>query len=219
MSPGLKSVSIGPMPKDIPIIHGLVPMLTICPSLGCNLVYSTEQNIFGTVLYTHNTPWLLPLTAQKLCNAQSEALSKGYRLLILDAYRPLAVQRKMWDFHPDANFVAHPDRGSNHNRGAAVDVRLLDLEGNILEMPSDFDEFSNRASHDWESPYPQANQNRISLRTLMEDAGFRAYDAEWWHYNDPESLTQPLLDEPLDVLEQALISFNNSNRKSAEFTK
>jgi D-alanyl-D-alanine dipeptidase len=192
------------MSKDLPMIHGLVPMLRACPTLGCELVYSTKENIFGTVLYTSNTPWLLPLTAQKLCNAQSEAISLGFRLLILDAYRPLGVQKLMWDFHPDANFVAPPQRGSNHNRGAAVDVRLTDLAGIMLDMPSDFDEFSERASHHWQSPNPQANVHRQTLKSLMEEAGFQSYHAEWWHYNDPDSLSEPLLDIPLEVLEREI---------------
>lgn len=202
-----KSVSIGPMSKDLPIIHGLVPMLAACPTLGCRLVYSTNHNIFGTVLYSTNTPWLLPLTAQKLCNAQSDAMGQGFSLLILDAYRPLAVQKQMWKFHPDANFVAPPERGSNHNRGAAVDVRLTNLEGTLLEMPSDFDEFTEQASHHWLSSNPQANLHRQILRSLMEEAGFHAYDAEWWHYNDPDSLAQPLLDIPLEVLERELVGW------------
>ena len=62
--------------------------------------------------------------------------------MIWDAFRPLAVQRKMWSLIPDERFVANPDNdNANHCKGNAVDVTLADLDGNLLPMPTEFDHF------------------------------------------------------------------------------
>jgi D-alanyl-D-alanine dipeptidase len=67
-------------------------------------------------------------------------------------------------------------------------------------MPSDFDEFSERASHLYQGGDRAALARRDELRSFMEGAGFRPYDAEWWHYTDPESRAGPLIDAPLSGL-------------------
>jgi len=47
-------------------------------------------------------------------------------------------------------FVADPRIGSKHNRGCAVDLSIYDLKtGKTVPMPSDFDEFTERASPDY----------------------------------------------------------------------
>ncbi len=181
---------------------GLVHVLDLCPSLIVDLSYARPNNMFGARLYECNEAWLLRETAVKLADAAALASERRHRIIVLDAYRPLAVQRHMWSIHPDETFVAPPERGSFHNRGAAVDVWLADEHGVRLPMPSDFDEFSHRASHEYSGGDVLALRNREVLKTCMESAGFTAYRAEWWHYNDTEQLERPLLNRSLCALHE-----------------
>lgn len=180
--------------------HGLVNLSSACPGIIIDMRYATTRNFFKTRLYDHDGAWLLAEAARKLAVAAGRVAALGYRLVVLDAYRPLSAQARMWDIKPDDTFVAPVSRGSNHNRGAAVDVTLADAAGNELPMPSDFDEFSERASHQYRGGDPAALARRDQLRSCMEQAGFKAYDAEWWHYTDPDSKTGPLIDIPLSEL-------------------
>ena len=172
--------------------------------------YATERNFFKVRLYDGDSAWLLAGAASKLAKAVGLAAERGLRLVVLDAYRPLSVQARMWEILPKEGFVAPPSRGSNHNRGAAVDVSLADAQGQELPMPSVFDEFSERASHTYTQGDAVALRNRDELRLCMERAGFRSYIAEWWHYNDPESLDCPLIDITLSALEASSLDSGGS---------
>lgn len=183
--------------------YGLVNVEEACPGVLVDMRYATDRNFFRTRLYDGAGAWLLAGAARKLAAAAGRAAERGFKLVVLDAYRPLSVQARMWDIMPDEDFVAPVSRGSNHNRGAAVDVTLAGADGRELPMPSEFDEFSERASHLYSGGDPAALAGRDALRAVMEEAGFRSYAAEWWHYTDPESKTGPLIDAPLSELETA----------------
>lgn len=180
---------------------GLVRVRDVCPDVRIDMRYATDDNFFGARLYDGTDAWLLASAARKLGIAAASATDRGYTLVVLDAYRPLSVQARMWDILPDPDFVAPMSPGSIHNRGAAVDVTLAAADGVELVMPSAFDEFSERASHLYADGDPVARANRDTLRHCMELAGFRPYEAEWWHYIDPECKDSPLLDIPLSRLE------------------
>ncbi len=175
-------------------LAGLVDLEERIPEILLDMRYATERNHFGRSFYASSGAWLLEGAASRLAAASAIAARRGRRLVVLDAYRPLSVQKSMWEFMPDEDFVAPPARGSAHNRGAAVDLTLADGEGRQLPMPSSFDEFSERASHSWNSGDPAALANRDELRSILEQAGFRAYGKEWWHYTDPDLRNAPLLD-------------------------
>ena len=64
---------------------------------------------------------------------------------VYDCYRPMAVQHKFWKLVPDERYVANPAKGSRHNRGAAVDLTLVDRSGQELPMPTPFDDFTDKA--------------------------------------------------------------------------
>lgn len=179
---------------------GLVPAAAFYPRLVVDLRYAGSRNFFGRALYDRAEAWLLEGAARKLAAAAQAVAAAGYGLALLDAYRPLRVQAAMWEILPDGDFVAPPERGSSHNRGAAVDVTLLGADGSPVPMPSEFDEFSERASHAYEGGPAAALEARRFLRTCMEAAGFVAYEAEWWHYVDPEGRGRPLLDLSFDEL-------------------
>jgi D-alanyl-D-alanine dipeptidase len=191
--------------------HGLVPLHRACPTVRVDLRYATELNFFKTRLYDDDSAWLLEPTARKLSKAAALAAARDLVIVVLDAYRPLAVQDLMWSILPDADFVAPSTRGSIHNRGAAVDVTLAYSDGRLVAMPSEFDDFSERASHAYQGAEASetkaleaaALEARDFLRACMESAGFKAYEAEWWHYTDPDTREFPLLNLSLSQLAAA----------------
>ena len=176
---------------------GLVDVQMLDPTIRVHLVYSTEDNFLGRVLYTDIHRALLhPTMATKVAAAQ-QALHQerpDLDLLILDAARPLSVQYQM--FHvvagtPQNRYVANPKKGPGmHNYGAAVDVTLVDHEGNWLPMGSDFDHFGPESHIDNEAHLlvtgkitQEEYDNRRLLRRIMRQQGLLPLTSEWWHYN------------------------------------
>jgi D-alanyl-D-alanine dipeptidase len=102
------------------------------------------------------------------------------------AYRPWYITKVFWNATPEAqhDFVADPAQGSRHNRGCAVDLTLFDRRtGQPVVMPSLYDEFSPRASADYQGGTADARGRRDRLRRAMEAEGFAVYEAEWWHFD------------------------------------
>jgi D-alanyl-D-alanine dipeptidase len=96
------------------------------------------------------------------------------------------VTKIFWDSTPEEKraFVADPRLGSRHNRGCAVDLTLFDLKtGQPLKMPSDYDDFSERAHPDYKGGTIEERRNRDMLRAAMEAEGFTVYENEWWHFD------------------------------------
>jgi serine beta-lactamase-like protein LACTB len=88
--------------------------------------------------------------------------------------------------------------GSRHNRGCAVDLTLCELaNGNQVEMPSGYDEFTVRAYPNWPGGTARQRWHRDLLRRAMERAGFAVYEYEWWHFDARDWQLYPVLDESL----------------------
>ena len=85
--------------------------------------------------------------------------------------------------------MSHPVTGTRaHCRGNAVDLTLYDLEtGQLLPMPTVFDNFSALADRDYSDCTPEAAENARLLEQIMEKHGFKPYKAEWWHFTDTDS--------------------------------
>jgi D-alanyl-D-alanine dipeptidase len=97
----------------------------------------------------------------------------------------MSAHEKMWDACPDPNFVALPKKGSNHSRGIAVDVTLVDIKtGKEVEMPTKFDDFSEKARIDYNKGITEdAKKHRNLLQQTMKDHNFIPYSREWWHFS------------------------------------
>jgi D-alanyl-D-alanine dipeptidase len=107
----------------------------------------------------------------------------------------------MWEKFPKPGYVANPRRGSNHNRGAAVDLTLTTLDGREVEMPTPYDSFERAAHQGYTGGTLEAREHRKLLRSAMESAGFGINRSEWWHYDAPGALKLPVRDEPLVAVE------------------
>ena len=164
----------------------LVPLDLFLPEAVVDLRYAGTDNFTGQRIYESGEAFLRYGTVKKLKSAAKALKGYGLRLKILDAYRPAAAQRKLWEVCPDPRFVADPAKGSDHTRGSAIDLTLCTPDGTELEMPSAYDEFSDRARRDHTNCTENAKKNVLLLEKSMRDAGFLPYEEEWWHYTDSD---------------------------------
>lgn len=147
----------------------------------------------------------------------AKSLPAGLRLVVLDAWRPFAVQQYLYDSLFDAIKEHHPEAGeewlehqtrqfvsppssSRHNpsphlTGGAIDVTLCDEDGRWLDMGTAFDEASplSATAHFEQLPaynerQRQIRDNRRTLHNAMLAQGFSNLPSEWWHYDYGDQL-------------------------------
>ncbi|MFB2645176.1 M15 family metallopeptidase [Raphidiopsis sp. BLCC-F218] len=140
-------------------------------------------------------------------------LSPGWHIQIFDAYRPVGVQQFMVNYSfiqlvkargileqnlsddqrekiwqqvyeiwapPSSNPLTPPP----HSTGAAVDITLVDEQGEIINMGSPIDEISERSHPDYYlNKHSQYHQGREMLNNIMCQAGFQRHPREWWHFS------------------------------------
>lgn len=145
--------------------------------------YATENNFLKEKVYDCAECYTRVKTAKALIAANTDFMGQGVRIKFFDCYRPNSVQHKMWKIVPNPQYVADPVKGSIHNKGGAVDITLVDLDGKELDMGTDFDFFGPRAYHDNTDLPQEILDNRKLLKQTMEVHGFRSIRTEWWHYN------------------------------------
>lgn len=144
---------------------------------------------------------------EKLKVAQNN-LPKGLKFKIYDAYRPISVQQRLWNFYsvqtknknPKLSdeeidfkisfFVDRPsydiEKPSLHNTGGAIDLTIITDNGYELNMGTSFDNFTQRAwTNHFEvyEVYEEVKHNRRILYNAMINAGFTNLPTEWWHYD------------------------------------
>lgn len=178
----------------------LVDLRKVIPDIILDIRYATPNNFTGQVLYPSADCFLLEEVALALKEVQADLKKQGFRLKIYDGYRPLSVQYKMWKVLPNPDYVADPAKGSNHNRGCAVDVTLVDLAGSPVEMPTEFDDFTVKARRDYQDLPPAAISHRHILQEAMVRHGFSSITTEWWHFSFNGSKNKPVLDIPFEAL-------------------
>ncbi|MBM3445770.1 MAG: M15 family metallopeptidase [Bacteroidetes bacterium] len=174
----------------------LIELKEIIPYLRYDLKYASNQNFTGKRVYPKNTQssYLVKEAAQSLKNIAKELEAKNLGLLIWDAYRPYRATVKFWKMIHDERYVANPAKGSGHNRGIAVDLTLYEIStGELLEMPTGFDNFSDTAHHDFMLLAEKKIMNRQLLKNTMEKHGFKSLETEWWHYAWPNDRNYPIM--------------------------
>jgi D-alanyl-D-alanine dipeptidase len=164
--------------------------------IAVDLRYATADNFVGADMYSpFDCAWLHRDAAAMLEKA-AQALAARRRdasLLVLDALRPQRVQERMWkalEGTPLTDYLAHPERGSIHSFGMAVDVTIVDARGAELDMGTPFDDLSERSHPALEAELLARGEitaaqiaNRQLLRDAMGGAGWQGIRREWWHFD------------------------------------
>lgn len=154
--------------------------------------YATTNNFLESKVYDCAECYTRVKTAKALIKANNDFMKQGYKIKFFDCYRPNSVQYKMWAIVPNPQYVANPDKGSIHNRGGAVDITLVSMDGTELDMGTDFDFFGKRAYHDNLNLPEEILNNRKVLKGTMEKYGFWSVRTEWWHYNFGKASNDPV---------------------------
>lgn len=162
----------------------LVNLKNEIPTLNLDIRYATPNNFVNQAVYNHSLAYARKPVAEALKLVQNELLAQGLSLKIYDAYRPYSVTVKFYELYPDTNYVASPYSGSRHNRGAAVDLTIIDtLTKQELNMGTDYDDFREVAHPSYADLPVSVIQNRKMLMDLMAKHRFTVYPTEWWHYD------------------------------------
>ena len=148
-----------------------------------DMKYATADNFLKEKVYDCDDCLIRYKTAKQLIIANDSFKKIGYKIKFFDCYRPLSIQKKMWEIYPDKRYVANPAKGSNHNRGSAIDITLVDSLGTELDMGTGFDFFGRKAHHAYQNLPKEVLENRKLLKSVMEANGFWSITSEWWHYN------------------------------------
>ena len=197
----LDPVSYASIPAIPTLPDGFVYLDVVLPDITFDAKYATDDNFTGGVVHGYNANRIVISSAmcEPLARAKSLAAQQGYTLLIWDAARP---QRAVDHF---VSWINRPEDGktksihypklkkkqllkvyiakrSGHSRGCAVDLTLVDENGEMLDMGGIFDLMDKRSHHGAKGLTAQQTANRNTLKSIMDNAGFRAYDKEWWHY-------------------------------------
>lgn len=181
------TVSIGLFPACLQssefVRSELVDIQSVIPNIQIELKYATKENFTGEIVYNFSCCLLLKEAALKLRDVQDELELLGLGLKVWDGFRPVSAQWFFWQLMPDERYVSDPRKGGRHTRGTAVDLTLVTKEGKELLMPSNFDDFSEKAHQDYMGACHEAIENRELLREVMERHGFENLCTQWWHFD------------------------------------
>ncbi|MFN8060794.1 MAG: serine hydrolase [Vicinamibacterales bacterium] len=201
----LKAMALAARPPDeqAPAAADLVDLAPLDASIKFDIRYATTNNFMQTPFYDEPRAFLQRPAAEALLRAHQSLASRGYGLLIHDAYRPWYVTKAFWEATPESerHFVADPARGSRHNRGCAVDLTLYDLAtGQPVRMTGGYDEFSDRSYPDYPGGTSAQRWHRELLRAAMQAQGFTVYEYEWWHFDYRDWEQYPIMNVTFDAI-------------------
>ena len=189
--------------------RGFVSAGEMIPDVLLDIRYYSSFNFIGERIDGYEEPAALLTreTAEALAAVSSEAMRRGFRLKIFDAYRPQkavdhfvrwakdpADTRMKAYFYPDLekkdiipqHYIAEH---SGHSRGSTVDLTLFELETQRdADMGGTFDFFGEKSHPDYAGVSEAQHANRMLLQKLMVKHGFRPLESEWWHFtleNEP----------------------------------
>lgn len=190
---------IGHPEKQMVAIDGI-------PGIVLDLRYATQNNFMHKKLYTVNAniTFLRKPVYEALDSVRIYFAKLGFGLVVFDAYRPYSITTMLWENVKDDRYAANPSKGSGHNRGIAVDLSLEDLHTNkLVEMPTEFDNFSDSAHLDFKGGSPQSIVNRNLLLEVMKKFGFEPLSTEWWHFSWPHAENYEILDLSFEALQKS----------------
>ena len=186
--------------SQLPPSARLVDIRTVNPNIRLDIRYATTNNFLKRKLYPISKCALRSSVAQQLGLVQTDLEKIGLGLKVYDCYRPFSVTKQMWQAWPDPRYVANPARGSQHNRGAAIDLTLVDRTGKELEMPTPYDDFTEKAHGDYQGGSAESRKNRQVLKDAMKKHGFIGITTEWWHFDSEDWQKFAILDISLGTI-------------------
>lgn len=163
---------------------GFTDVTTLVSGIRLDIRYATTNNFTKAQIYDCPRCLLRPAAAAAIAKAHDNLRKQGYGgLKMFDCYRPRPYQQRLWDKVPNPDYVTPPAKGSMHSRGAAVDLTIVDRNGQELDMGTPYDFFGVEAHYDYTRLSPKVLANRRLLRTTLEAVGFEGIRTEWWHFS------------------------------------
>jgi len=170
--------------------------------LVVSMKLSTSETTIGEPFYSSNIAMvqydLIPMIRKAV-----ELFEKdGYRIVIYDAYRPTSVQQRWFDVVRVHKWVADPSIGMGgvHDRGTALDISLIDMDGNLLEMPTPMHTFTEESARNSPTMTQTARDNMNYMLNIMTECGFTYINSEWWHFQDVDTKYYLPTDHPIDSI-------------------
>ena len=158
--------------------------ITKSDGIVVDIKYAEDDNFTKKKIYDCGRCFLRPEATLAIMEIHNELKSTlGYGLKVFDCFRPQPFQQRLWDAVPDPDYVTPPAKGSMHSRGLAVDLTIVDQNGDELDMGTPFDFFGKEAHQDYMGHSAEINKNRELLKSAMEKYGFKSIRTEWWHYS------------------------------------
>jgi zinc D-Ala-D-Ala dipeptidase len=184
----------------------------IIPGVLLDIRYASTDNFYGEPVYPTKKTFLRLPAALALKSVQDELSKQNKALKVFDAYRPYSVTVLFYEKIKDTNFVASAWTGSRHNRGCAVDLTIVDLSsGKDLKMPSEYDDFTEKAAIDYMGGTEEERINRELLQSLMQKYGFKSLRSEWWHFDFSDWKKYEITDLTFNDLEKIYIEHKEIN--------
>ncbi len=165
--------------------YRLVPVKIAVPGISVDLQYA-KTSASGKPLYKSGMVCLInDSTGKKLRIAQAILKKQGYSIKVWDAWRPPEAHIALWNAVKDPKYVVPPSRGlSWHCYGVSVDITLVTSDGKALKMPTEYDNFTNRAASNYVGGDANIAKHVQALQAAMREAGFSTIRSEWWHFDD-----------------------------------
>jgi D-alanyl-D-alanine dipeptidase len=192
---------------DFPLISDeRITSIPIAESGGVLVDAAVESPLLIDPRRGESSPWYSYVRSEVLDRLilAATALPEHMLLCLEEGFRPIAVQREIFDAYVDelrsqapaveqamiereaTRYVAPPDGTPPHSTGGAVDVRLCHLDGSPVDMGTASDDtplYVGERNNTWAKVSPEARTSRCILYGAMSGAGFVNYPAEWWHWS------------------------------------
>ena len=128
----------------------------------------------------------------------------GYKVKLYDAYRSFDEQKASWEQRIKDTKAEHPELSDDeivkltsfkvsnitdkenvggHQTGGAIDITLVDENGEELDMGTRYEEYSEKTHTNNDTITEEQKKNRRYMCEKLEKLGFNNFPTEWWHYS------------------------------------
>jgi D-alanyl-D-alanine dipeptidase len=190
-----------------PLPKGFCYIKDYAPEVMYDIKFASEDNILGKKCekYEESIGISSVNIARALNNASRLLRDKGYRLVVYDAYRPTSTAKLLSDWLQDDKDNAtkekyYPntdkkdiedmffDEKSIYSRGGAIDVCIVDRNGNELDMGTAYQFIDKKSAYEYKGLSEKQNKNRKLLHDTMVGVGLTQNETFWWSFflrNEP----------------------------------